>query len=210
MTAFDRVPGPLALALALAAAAACGDATGPGESGAITFSYEGELAGSFDVRGAPPTFSVEGVPEFGEWTLAAAGDSLGGVVISGLRTAADDTGDLFVLQLAEIRTGEFACSQDGECHGRILFGIPDRDGLPVGEAERWFEIVSGSVEVTEAGAGRVAGTFAFTARDEGGAGDATLTVEDGIFDLPLTSQSGGLSVICTSDRAAGEDCTASD
>lgn len=184
---------------------ACDDATGPGDAPSVGFDYAGALEGRFSSEAGPPVLSVEGVPEFGEWTLAAAGDSVGGVVVSGFRVS-DETGDLFVLQLTERRTGSFTCGIGLECHGRILFGIPDHAGLPPAQAERWFEITSGTVELGRAEGARLVGTFSFTARDEGGTGPNELTVEDGSFDLPLEAQAAGRSILCFGATAAGEDC----
>lgn len=199
--------GALAVAVALAAGAAgCGDAAEPAPAGSVTFDYGGAVSGSFSAAGPPPPVSVEGVPEFGNWALGAAGDSLGGVVIAGFRTTDEETGDLFVLQLDEVRTGEFTCEPNAECHGRVLFGIPDHGGLPASEAELWFEIVSGTVQVNRAAGGTLAGTFSFTARDQGGSGDQILTVVAGSFEVPLAGQGTGASVVCLGQNAAGRDC----
>lgn len=202
-----RTLAGLALAAAVAAAGACDETTtGPPGVGSVTFDYGGAVSGTFSAAGPPPSVSVEGVPEFGTWALGAAGDSLGGVVVAGFRTLDDETGDLFVLQLDDVRTGTFTCEPNAECHGRVLFGIPDHDGLPATEAEAWFEIVSGEVQVLEAGGGTLRGTFSFTARDEGGTGDRVLTVVAGSFDLPLAGQGTAESAVCLGENAAGRTC----
>jgi hypothetical protein len=188
----------------------CDETTGPDDSAFLSFRYEGVRQGTFAVSGGAPVFSVEGVPLFEDWTLAAAGDSLGGVVISGFRvlpTAGPiGRGDLFVLQLDAQRTGEFSCQPRVECHGRLLFGVPDTGGFGVFPADQYFEIVSGQVSVTRLEPDRITGTFFFTARDEGGTGPRTITVEDGSFDLALGEALAALSVVCMGRVAAGEDC----
>lgn len=197
----------LVIIAALLAAGACGDALGPGDPDAVAFRYDGALDGRFAAPADTPSVSVEGVPIFGEWALAAAGDSLGGVVIGAFRTSGGgERGDLFVLQLGALRTGEFDCAPSAECHGRVLFGITDGGGLPVGPAERYFEIVSGEVRVTRAGPDRIAGSFSFVARDEGGAGAATLAVQDGTFDLPFARLALGQTVLCFGGQATGGSC----
>lgn len=196
----------LATVPVLLAAGACGDPLGPGDPDAVAFRYEGALEGRFAAPADTPSVSVEGVPIFGEWALAAAGDSLGGVVIGAFRTSGEERGDLFVLQLVSLRTGDFDCAPGTECHGRVLFGIADQGGLPVGPAERYFEIVSGEIRVTTAGPDRISGSFSFVARDEGGAGAATLTVEDGTFDLPFARLALGQTVLCFGGQATGGSC----
>lgn len=188
------------------AAAGCGDATGPSDRpGSITLGYAGDVVGGFDVTAAPPTFSVEGVPAFSDWALAAEQDSLGGVVIAGFLVDGEE-GDLFVLQLTELRAGAFSCSPDAGCHGRLFFGISDPGGLPNGAAREHFEIVSGQVDVSTAGPDRISGAVSFTARSEGGTGPETLTVDDGAFDLSLTDPDAAGSVLCMGSRAAGSGC----
>lgn len=199
-----------AIAVASLTAVSCDDSTGPDGAADLSFRYEGALQGTFAASGGPPEFSIEGVPMFEGWTLAAAGDSLGGVVISGFRvlpTAGPiGRGDLFVLQLGAQRTGEFTCGPGAECHGRLLFGVPDTGGFGVMPANEYFEIVSGQVDVTRLETNRITGTFSFTARDEGGAGSRTLTVEDGSFDLSFTTANAALSVLCMGRAAAGQSC----
>jgi hypothetical protein len=196
-------------ALCLGAILSCGDSTGPEDGGALSFRYAGDFQGVFSVPSVTPRFSIEGVPLFDYWALAAAGDSLGGVVIAGFKIADTDDmtrGELFVLQLDALRTGAFDCQPNGECHGRLLLGIPDSGGFGVFPAQDYFEITSGQVSVTRAGAGRIAGTFAFTARDEGGSGPRTITVENGSFDLPFAGANPGISVVCMGEAAAGRTC----
>jgi hypothetical protein len=199
-----------AIAIASFSISSCDETTGPDGDAEISFEYDGALHGSFAASGGPPLFSIEGVPLFEEWTLAAAGDSLGGVVIGGFRVlpTAGPTGrgDLFVLQLGARRTGEFTCGPSAECHGRLLFGVPDTGGFGVLPADEYFEIVSGQVSVTRLETNRISGTFSFTARDEGGTGSRTLTVEDGSFDLAFTETNAAISVVCMGRAAAGESC----
>lgn len=207
---YARAAAPAWVVLTSLFTSSCDDAIGPERPGDVSFQYAGARDGTFTVSGDAPRFSIEGVPLFEDWTLAAAGDSLGGVVIAGFRvlpTAGPiGRGDLFVLQLGAKRPGEFSCAPNAECHGRLLFGVPDTGGLGVLPAEDYFEIVSGRVDVTRLARGRIAGTFSFTARDEGGTGPRTLTVEDGSFDLELGAADAALSVLCMGTAAAGEAC----
>ena len=202
------IPSAIA-ALCLGATLSCGESTGPMDGGVLSFRYAGDFQGVFSVPSVTPRFSIEGVPLFDYWALAATGDSLGGVVVAGFRIAATDDmtrGDLFVLQLDDLRTGDFDCQPSGECHGRVLFGIPDSGGCGVLPAQDYFEITSGQVSVTRADAGRIAGTFSFTARDEGGTGTRTITVEDGSFELSFVGANPGISVVCMGEAAAGRTC----
>lgn len=199
----------VAAALAVAiAAVGCGDVTEPGPpTGNLSLEYTGDENGHFSVAAGPPAFSVEGVPEFEDWALAAEEDSLGGAVVAGFLVEGEESGDLFVLQLVTLRTGEFSCAPGAECHGRIFFGIPDHGGLPNQPAEEHFEIVAGEVDVTAAGEDRITGTVSFTARSQGGTGPRTLAVEDGTFDLFLSDAEAAGSVLCMGDRASGSGCS---
>lgn len=192
--------------LLLTVASGCGDGFGPGARGSLSFDYSGAREGRFAVAADTPSVSVEGVPEFGDWTLAAAGDSLGGVVVSGFRVA-DGTGDLFVLQLDQLRAGAFACGPSSACHGRVLFGIFDHGGLPPHPAPAHYEIVDGEVVLSLATTDRLQGSFSFTARDQGGTGPNELGVTDGSFDLRPASQAAGGSVVCFGQRASGSECS---
>ncbi len=202
----SRLLAPCLLILLPAATVSCGDTTGPETDGGISFSFDGAVRGTFTAPAGTPQTSVEGVPDFDDWSLAAAGDSVGGLVLGGVRRAAPDRGDLFILQLSAARTGSFACSPNADCHGRLLLSVPDHAGLPPGMPEHWFEIVSGETVVSNLDGQRVSGTFSFTARSEGGAGAEVVQVTDGTFDLPLAGAGPALALACTGATATGETC----
>ncbi len=157
------------------------DETGNGPAGirGLAFSFSGDLSGSYLAAGTP-VVGGDGQPEFGSWAIAAEADSLGGLVLAAFRPSEDLKGDLFVLQLTPLGLGTFTpCEPNADCHGRVFFGY--QSGL----FDHYFEIVSGSVTVTEIAAGRLRGSFQFIARDEGGTGPQVITVDDGEFDVPF-------------------------
>ncbi len=176
----------LAIALvALFVFVGCGDdgPTDPAEDSGLEFTYGGDRTGSYASEGVP-TIGSGGLPEVGSWAIARP-DSLGGMVIAAFEPGGETTGDLFILQLHPIRTGEFTpCNiYAGEgCHGRLIIGVDIEDFTVV---EDWFEVTSGSVTLTEASSVRVRGTFSITLEnlDE----TQTITVTDGVIDVPFSS-----------------------
>lgn len=202
----SRRLAPCLFILLPAATVGCGDTTGPEAGGGVSFSFDGAVQGSFSAPAGTPLTSVEGVPDFDDWSLAAAGDSVGGLLLGGIRRVSPDRGDVFILQLAMAESGSFACAPDADCHGRLLLSVPDHAGLPPGEADHWFEIVSGEAVVASLDGQRVSGTFSFTARSEGGAGADVVQVTDGTFDLPLAGAGPAIALACTGATATGETC----
>jgi hypothetical protein len=156
--------------------------TQPSEESGLEFTYGGDRSGSYTSEGIP-TIGSGGLPEVGSWAIARP-DSLGGMVIAAFEPSGT-TGDLFILQLHPIGTGEFTpCNIfAGEgCHGRLIIGVDTDDFTAV---EDWFEITSGSVTLSEASDTRVRGTFTITLvnLDE----TQTITVDDGVIDVPFSS-----------------------
>jgi hypothetical protein len=152
----------------------------PNSLAGVSFTFDGDTTGGYAAAGLPTT--LEGQPEFGSWAISTEPDSLGGLIVSAFRATEQPKGDLFVLQLAPLRTGSFTpCEPNAACHGRVIFGY---DG---GGYEDYFEIVSGSATIDEIGEDRISGTFRFVARDEGGTGNRTLTVDDGTFAVPFVA-----------------------
>lgn len=157
--------------------------TGPEEDATgVEFSFDGERSGQYQSEGTP-TISSEGLPEVGSWAIARA-DSLGGMVVAGFEPTGTTDGDLFILQLHPIGTGEFTpCGVVGVegCHGRFVVGVDTED---LSGVQAWYEMSEGSVTLTEAGPDRVRGTFTATFTNQIGHG--TLTVEDGVIDVPFS------------------------
>lgn len=172
---------------ALLSATGCDeDSTGPEPNlEGLVFSYSGDRSGSYDGEGSTPSIGSNGRPEFGSWSVARP-DSLGGLVIAGFDPTDTDVGDVFILQLDDIREGAFEpCGifAGGGCHGRFFVGVVLTDLATVQDA---FEITSGRVEITEVAATRIRGTFeaTFTSGD----GNRTITVTDGMIDVPFSNE----------------------
>lgn len=172
------------------AAAACDDSTGPGSDGTgVAFDFGSEAFAAVgdlvvDVEGRP-------LPD-ASWAVAADPDSVGGVVVTAFRVSeTEGVGDLFVLQLQPAHTGAFApCGPNEACRGRLFRGWrTDLTGY-----DEWYEITSGTVDVEALGPIRVRGTFRFDLRNDGGSGDAMLSIEGGLFDVPIDDRVGG--IIC--------------
>lgn len=177
---------PAGLALTFAVAA-CDDSTGPGSSGtgvafglgSESFAAVGDLV--IDVEGRPPADD--------DWAVAADPDSVGGVIVMAFRVSeAAGEGDLFVLQLQPAHTGAYMpCGPNEPCRGRLFRGWrTDLSGF-----DEWFEITSGTVDVEALGPTRVRGTFSFDVRSDGGSGDIVLSIDGGMFDVPIDDRAGG-------------------
>lgn len=184
------------LALVLAAAA-CEDSTGPAADGSgVAFGLDGE---PFAVSG-DLVVDIEGHPlPDADWAVAAAPDSVSGVVVTAFRASATDgAGDLFVLQLQPAHTGTFSpCGPNEPCRGRLFRGWrTDLTGY-----DDWFEVTSGTVEVVALGPTRVRGTFSFGLRSDGGSGDAVLSIENGAFEVPIDDRVGG--IVCGLPPSSG-------
>ena len=191
----------LAALFALAAVlVACDeDSTGIEPPSGMNFSFSGDLSGIYEAAGTPAV-DTAGRPEFGSWAIMALPDSLDGIVITSFRPTGDPRGDFFVLQLAALHTGEFTpCEPNAHCHGRIFFGVNVDD---FSDYDHYFEILSGSVTITEIRDDRLRGSFEFSASDEGGAGSQTITVSNGELDVPFGSTTENNAVWCMADGAA--------
>jgi hypothetical protein len=196
MTTYERTATMLVVALlAVFAFAGCGDdePTEPADESGLEFTYGGDRSGTYASEGVP-TIGSGGLPEVDSWAIARA-DSLGGMVIAAFEPSGATTGDLFILQLHPIRTGEFTpCDINaGEgCHGRLIIGVDTEDFTAV---EDWFEISSGSVTLTEASDTRVRGTFSIVLENQDQT--QTITIDDGVIDVPFSSdQQVGTGLSC--------------
>ena len=192
----------LVAAAGMVALGGCQDSTvGPDET-----QPDAGLAMSFSEGGQ---YQADGLPSFdgsdvapGTFAVAFA-DSIGGLVMTGFSKTMGTRGDLFILQLLNLRAGDFGpCSivGGGGCHGRLL---EDIDAAKLQDVGATWEIVDGSVQVDNAGPDRVSGSFSglmLESRD----GTATRTVDGGTFDLPLLSDAEGSSIMrCFLARVTG-------
>lgn len=183
-----------ALLLALLSLTACEDeTTAPPDDPlpGLEFSFAGADSGTYQSDGRVPNIATSGLPAFGSWSVARP-DSLGGLVIAGFDGEVpgfgpldNGLGDVFILQLDEIREGVFEpCGifASGGCHGRLFVGVVLADLATV---ENAYEISEGRVEIIQAGSSRIRGSFdaTFTSGD----GTRTITVTDGQIDVPFSS-----------------------
>jgi hypothetical protein len=157
-------------------------------------------AGQFSSAGSP-SFSENDV-EADDFAVAFP-DSLGGLVIAGFQLDEGTRGDLFILQLIELRTGEaIQCGTMNDCHGRMLVGI---DAANVADIDEIWTLTNGSVTITHANSATVAGTFqslVFT-----GDGGAQLLAFGGTFEVSVLSESQGRDIMtCFLARATGGTC----
>ena len=191
-------------ASAALAAAGCSDPTTP------PLAHESDGLQFTDQNGH--RFAAVGYPSFTDGSVNASTfavafpDSLGGLVISSFEVTEGTRGDLFILQLTENRTGEFAMCADSEpCHGRLLVGIDAEN--PSDVRERW-ELTGGSVTITSNGGGTLAGTFqnfVYTRSDD--TGGRTTLVGSGSFEVPLLGeQQARGAMACFLARAIGGSC----
>lgn len=184
------------------------DSTGPGpDLEGLIFSYSGDLSGSYDGEGSIPSIGSSGRPEFGSWAVARP-DSLDGLVIAGFDPTDTDMGDVFILQLNDVREGVFEpCGifAAGGCHGRFIVGVVLTDLATVQDA---FEISSGRVEITEVADTRIRGTFeaTFTSSD----GTRSIDVTDGVIDVPFSNEasvSNGIACLARNlEEGTNEPC----
>ncbi len=208
-----------ALLIALISLTACDDdeTTAPSDDPlpGLEFSFAGAETGTYQSDGRVPDISANGLPAFGSWAVARP-DSLGGLVIAGFDDEVggfgpidNGLGDVFILQLNEIRDGVFEpCGifASGGCHGRFFVGVVLTDLATVEDA---FEITDGRVEIIEASASRIRGSFdaTFTSAD----GARTITVVDGVIDVPFSNDpfvANGIGCLARNLQAGtNEPCT---
>ena len=198
MSDLARALRAIGLAAAVAVLGSCGgDDDGPagptGREGALSYSYAGDLSGTFGARGTFP----EGAGDLplGTWAAAAraAADSIAVVAVrerSQSPPRADVSG-LFLPRVTAPATLQVsaACAGDA-CPQWFLFLNADVTGDAA--AFEWgCAMLVGTVRVTSLSAARVAGTFNGTAGCIRGVTgedvEATLTVTNGSFDVPFVS-----------------------
>jgi hypothetical protein len=154
-------------------------------------------------------FSSAGYPSFSGNNVDAADfavafpDSLGGLVLAGVRLAEGTRGDLLILQLVELRTDEaITCGITNDCHGRVLVGI---DAANVADFDEIWTLANGSVTITHANSSTIAGTFqGFEFTGDGG---AQLPASGGDFEVAMLSELQGRDIMtCFLARATGGTC----
>jgi len=183
----------LLVAGATLALAGCGDSptglmTEPGGS-SLTLNYSD--GGRYQASGTP---SVDGGQVSASTFAVAFRDSVGGVVITGFQQTDGTRGDLFVLQLTDTRTGTFGpCGANEECHGRIVGDFDAQTRRSTGGP--YYEIVSGSVQVDQAGPDRLKGSITDLVLQAQDSIRPDRTVESGTFDLQLLSDQEGKAAL---------------
>lgn len=154
-------------------------------------------------------FSSAGYPSFSDNDVdaddfaVAFPDSLGGLVIAGFQLDEGTRGDLFILQLVELRTGEaIPCGTMNDCHGRVLVGM---DAANVADFDEVWTLENGSVTITHANSTTVTGTFqGFVFTGDGG---AQLPASGGSFEVSVLSEVQGREIMtCFLARATGGTC----
>lgn len=191
-TRFARAAASL---LALALLAGCGDGpfvpTESIEAGSMTFDYAGAVAGGFAVDGAPEVDS-RARPRPGTWAVAGTSHfSAGKVIVTGYGTDAQGRSVLMAFSAPRV-TGPATIAIDTNCVTPecssllLLVGSDPRD--PHGTAELTCDMQSGTLQVTSAGADRMAGTFSgegFCVANVRTDPFIRFTVRNGTFDVDV-------------------------
>ena len=174
----------------LLSAAACNGATDfrPDIIGTASFTFTGELAGSFVAAGEMKL--VGGVPvEEGSWAGAVVRDGRFGV--TAFHERGGGKADYLMITLPEAATGTYlipeACvtSSDPSCPSVIFLLSSDIDGP---ELEAFCGIRTGQVTLTENDDGRARGTFSGTllcGLSDEGADRVEVELSGGTFDVPV-------------------------
>ncbi|HEX8906038.1 MAG TPA: hypothetical protein VF771_14415 [Longimicrobiaceae bacterium] len=183
------------LAAALAAAAitlaACGDSTGNSEAspGSLSFSYTGARSGSYSATGAfrqtsDSTFAKQ------PFAVGARGAESGFTYISLLsyQPVTAEEGDMALFILPNVTSPATfplsASCETADCPFAALIFDTNPDASE--DDSDLYLLESGSVNVTSVSSRRMRGTFSGTATEL--FGDASITVTNGSFDVPLVSQ----------------------
>lgn len=170
--------------MVVAGMAGCSDGTGP--------RAEGDPSGVEFSTGAEVAFSAAGLPELtGDRPAAvdfavAFPDSLGGLVIAGFEVVAGTRGNLFVLQLADVASGEFGpCGISSVCHGSLLV---DMDPEYVTVVRESWALSAGRVTVSSVSGSRVTGSFEGFRYIGPNHEETFLEIGGGSFDVPLLDE----------------------
>jgi hypothetical protein len=172
----QRVTSPVVLCL-VALATACGptDTQPAGDPSTVSFTYSGDRNGTFSVSGVRPDVRT-GTLYTTPW---ASGNNLlfdrtYTAINASLPSGTANHIMGFLVPAGE--TGTFTLSP--EHFDELIFGY--QSGVSSGQV---YVFKPGTVTVTSATAGRVAGTFSGTAIDS--SGSKTLTVTNGKFDVQI-------------------------
>ncbi|HEY0021559.1 MAG TPA: hypothetical protein VGB24_01585 [Longimicrobium sp.] len=181
--------------LALALLAGCGDApfvpTETIEAGSMTFEYSGAVAGSFAADGAPEV-DQKARPRPGTWAVAGESHfSAEKVIITGYSSNAQGQPVLMAFSVPRV-TGPATIDIDTNCVTPecssllLLVGSDPRD--PHGTSALTCDMQRGTLQVTSAGADRMAGTFSgegFCVANVRTDPFIRFTVRDGTFDVDV-------------------------
>ena len=180
----------LALLLPLAACGDDDDPIGPSTTGSLSFTYSGDIGGSFSVSGEPRLDS-RGLPQN---EFAVATREAGEVFIAGFRPGQESTFDLFGIQLEGVtspRTIQLCPVPTTGCPSAGLFLELSSTGTSFGRA---YVLISGSITVSEINADRVRGSFQGTGIlvDPVTGPDLTRTINisNGQFNVPVDNELG--------------------
>jgi hypothetical protein len=185
------IAAALLAAAALALAACGGDGTGSSvEPGSLSFTYTGARSGSYSATGSirrtsDSTFARQ------PFAVGAKGSLQGTSFVSILsyQPVTAETGNMALFDLANV-TGpttlslSSACDADDCPFAAIVF---DTDPNASEDESDFYLFESGTLNVTSVSGNHLRGTFSGTATEF--FGDATITVTNGTFDVPLVSPS---------------------
>jgi hypothetical protein len=178
---------PLLLVLLLPLTA-CGkdDPVGPDPKGTLSFTYSGDISGTFSASGEPKPDAGD----FPQTEFAAAQAENGNVLIIGLRPTQQPKFDYFGIALEGVTSPKTVqvCAQPtgGACPAVFYLRGFNGNGDTFDQA---YVFTSGSVTISEINAERVRGSFQGTAIFISGSGQPsfgrTITVTNGQFDVPV-------------------------
>ena len=195
----------IACVLAAVGLAACqSETTGPDSQTPDGISFSSTAGPSFSAEGTL-TASSSAVVLADEFAVARA-DSLGGVVLVGYDQDASGGGNLFIIQ-APKATGTYTCSSSASCHGRYITNVTVTGNTS--DADRRFEITSGTLVVASVSSGRLEGTFSGTLESDDGAPAASFTVSNATIAVPFLAAGvtdGSLACLLSKVGIGGGSC----
>lgn len=153
-------------------------------------------------------YNTYGEPTIVGDSLALAGfatafpDTVGGLVISSLEMTEASRGDLFVLRLAELRSGSFGpCGVGHGCAGQLLQGVDSDPLRPFGNI---WSIVGGSVQVDTVGPDYLKGSFTDLVLQAQDTIRPNRTIKSGTFEVtPIPEGDAAAAMRCFLARVNG-------